>query len=293
MTLYSMTGFGRAEMVSDTWSLRVEAKSLNHRFLEIILRLPRRYQGLEEKIRRLLREWFVRGRFEIYVHILGTPPGGQELSVNTELAAQYVAKMRLLKTLLSLDGQPQVSDLLRMRDVFCALEAEEDLDALWQEIAPVLTKALEGLKEMRYTEGTYLAQTLKENIRILEEIILKIEALKGEAFDRARKRLEERLTKLLADKGLDPLRLHQEVVILADKTDITEELDRLKSHIEQFKKTLLAPGPHGRKLDFLIQEMFREVNTLSNKAALARISQLAVEAKCTLEKMREQVQNIE
>ncbi len=293
MSLYSMTGFGRAEESCETWTLRVEIKSLNHRFLEIIPRLPRRYQGLEEKIRRRIRERFVRGRFEILVQVVGTPPGAQALSVNTELAASYVAQLRLLKSLLGLSGDPQVSDLLRMRDVFTAVDTEEDLEALWKEFAPVFERALEGLADMRREEGIFLAKVLKEQLAQLEDIVARITDLKTEAFERARRRLEERLQKLLADQGLDPLRLHQEVVILADKTDITEELDRLRSHMQQFAKTLEAPGPHGRKLDFLLQEMFREINTLSNKAGMAEISQLAVEAKCTLEKMREQVQNIE
>jgi uncharacterized protein (TIGR00255 family) len=288
-----MTGFGRAEEIRETWSLRVEVKSLNHRFLEIIPRLPRRYQGLEERIRRTIRERFVRGRFEILVQVVGTPPGFQALSVNTELAAQYVTKLRLLKTILGLSGDIQVADLLRMRDVFTAVETEEDLEALWEELNPVLEKALSDLRRMREAEGAYLTQVLREQLGLLEGLVGRIEALKGEAFQTARRRLEERLKTLLANKGLDPLRLHQEIAILADKTDITEEIDRLRSHLRQFEKTFESPGPHGRKLDFLLQEMFREINTLSNKAGMAEISQLAVEAKCTLEKMREQVQNIE
>ncbi len=288
-----MTGFGRAEEIWDTWSLRVEIKSLNHRFLEIIPRLPRRYQSLEEKIRRKIRENFNRGRFEVYVQVIGSPPEGQGVSFNQTLAQQYLAGLNFLKASLGLEGQIEVSDLLRMREVFTPVETEEDLEKLWAELAPVFEKALAELSQMREKEGAFLEEVLKEQLELLRKLLQEIEARKEKAFQDAKNRLEERLRLLLSDKGLDPLRLHQEVVILADRTDFTEELDRLKSHLKQFEKVLSSEGPHGRKLDFLIQEMFREINTLSNKAANAEISQIAVEVKCTLEKMREQVQNLE
>ncbi|NPA49336.1 MAG: YicC family protein [Thermodesulfobacteria bacterium] len=293
MALKSMTGFGRAEETRDTWSLRVEIKSVNHRFLEVVPRLPRRYQGLEERIRRRLRETFKRGRFDVYVQLVGSPPEGQAISVNQSLAQQYLAGLHLLKSLFGLKGEVEVTDLLRMREVFTTVETEEDLEKLWEELSPVFEKALAELAQMREKEGAFLEEVLKEQLERLKELLREIEARKEMAFQEAKKRLEERLKLLLKEKGLDPLRLHQEVVILADRTDFTEELDRLWSHLRQFEKTLGEEGPHGRKLDFLIQEMFREINTLSNKAANAEISHLAVEVKCTLEKMREQVQNLE
>ncbi|AEH43972.1 YicC-like domain-containing protein [Thermodesulfatator indicus DSM 15286] len=293
MSLKSMTGFGRAEEVRDTWSLRVEIKSVNHRFLEIVVRLPRRYQVLEERIRRTLRERFSRGRFDIYVQLVGSPPTAQSLSFNETLARQYVESLRYLKVVLGLAGDIEIKDLLRMREVFQAVEAEEDLEALWEELSPALIEALDHLATMREEEGKFLEGVLRDQLSKLKLLVEEIEKRRESAFLTAKKRLEDRIKKLLSDKELDPLRLHQEVVILADRTDFTEELDRLKSHIGQFEKAIEEPGPHGRKLDFLIQEMFREINTLSNKAANAEISQLAVEVKCTLEKMREQIQNIE
>ncbi|OAG27913.1 YicC/YloC family endoribonuclease [Thermodesulfatator autotrophicus] len=293
MSLKSMTGFGRAEEIRDTWSLRVEIKSVNHRFLEIVAKLPRRYQALEERVRRAVREKFLRGRFDIYVQLVGSPPAAQSLSFNETLARQYVEGLRYLKVALGLSGEVETRDLLRMREVFQALEAEEDLETLWNELAPALNQALDQLANMRREEGTFLERVIREQLSKLEGLLKKIEEKREEAFLMAKERLEERIKKLLSDKELDPLRLHQEVVILADRTDFTEELDRLKSHLKQFLKTLEEPGPHGRKLDFLVQEMFREINTLSNKAANAEISQLAVEVKCSLEKIREQLQNIE
>ncbi len=288
-----MTGFGRAEETWDTWSLKVEVKSLNHRFLEIIPRLPKRYQALEEKVRREIRERFARGRFEVFVQISGHPPQMAALSLNRDLAEEYLRGLRYLKNLFHLSGEVEVADLLRMREVFSPIESEEDLEKLWQEMGPVFQRALEDLAAMRAKEGAFLEGVLKEYLYKVETLLRKIERLKEPVFEAARARLEERIKRLLADQELDPLRLHQEVVFLADRTDFTEELDRLKSHLVQFQKTLKEEGPVGRKLDFLLQEMFREINTLSNKAASAEISHLAVEVKCHLEKMREQVQNIE
>ncbi|WP_022852387.1 YicC/YloC family endoribonuclease [Thermodesulfatator atlanticus] len=293
MTLKSMTGFGRAEEVWDTWSLRVEAKSVNHRFLEIVARLPRRYQGLEEHLRRLVREKFLRGRVEIYVQLIGSPPQAQSLTFNETLAREYISSLNYLKVLLGLKGEIETKDLLRMRDIFSPMEQEEDLEKLWEELSPVVEKALNSLLKMRIKEGSFLEAVLREQLAKLKKLIKEIQSKKEQVFLAAKARLEERLKLLLSETGLDPLRLHQEVVILADKTDFTEELDRLLSHLEQFEKTLSEEGPHGRKLDFLIQEMFREINTLSNKAANAEVSHLAVEVKCSLEKMREQVQNLE
>ncbi len=293
MALKSMTGFGRAEANWQTWSLKVEVKSLNHRFLEIIPRLPKRYQALEEKVRREIRERFARGRFEIFVQISGSPPQVAALSLNQDLAEEYLRGLRYLKNLFHLPGEIEVADLLRMREVFSPVETEEDLEKLWQEMGPVLEKALEDLAEMRAREGAFLEGVLKEQLHKVEELLQAIERLKEPVLLAAKTRLEERVKKLLADQELDPLRLHQEIVFLTDRTDFTEELDRLKSHLVQFRKILQEEGPVGRKLDFLLQEMFREINTLANKAASAEISHLAVEVKCTLEKMREQVQNIE
>ncbi len=293
MELRSMTGFGRAEEIRDTWSLRVEVKSLNHRFLEIFLRVPSRYHALEEKIRRTIREMFSRGRFEIHAQIIGIPPKVRILKINTDLVSQYISGLRLLKAQFGLSGELTISDLLRMREIFVPIEAEEDIESLWQEFRPVLMKALQGLLNMRISEGEFLANVLQEQLDHFQKIIQKIGDLKEKAIAHAKIRLEEKINTLLNGKDLDPIRLHQEIVLLIEKTDITEELDRLQSHVHQFTNILKGPGPHGRKLDFLLQEMFREVNTLSAKAGVAEISQLVVESKCVLEKMREQVQNIE
>ena len=289
----SMTGFGRGEYQGEGFSLQVEAKSLNHRFMEIVLRLPRRYQILEERIRREIQVRFNRGRFEIQARLIGTPSGTALLFVDRDLAARYLRILRELKAEFGLSGEVTVGDLLRLKEIFVLAEAPPEIETLWQEFEPALTQALEALSEMRSQEGIYLREAIYQHLKSLGGLLSSIEGLKEKHLKEAYRRLEERLAKLLRDQGLDPLRLHQEAAVLADRLDFTEELDRLKSHREHFVKIMEGLGPHGRKLDFLCQEMFREINTLANKAASAEISHLAVEVKAVIEKIREQVQNIE
>ncbi len=289
----SMTGFGRGEYLGEGFSLQVEVKALNHRFMEIICRLPRRYQILEERLRREIQKRFHRGRFEVQVRLLGTPPETARVFVDRGLLSQYLTHLRLLAAEFGLAGELSVSDLLRLKEIFVLSEDQPETEALWAELKPALEEALANLSEMRLREGAYLKEALKAHLRDLDGLLARIAELKEGHFREAYRRLEERLTKLLGDQGLDPLRLHQEAAILADRLDFTEELDRLQSHRRHFEKIMEEPGPHGRKLDFLCQEMFREINTLSNKAASAEISHLAVEVKAVIEKLREQVQNLE
>jgi len=289
----SMTGFGRGEYQGKGFSLQVEVKSLNHRFMEIILRLPRRYHVLEERIRREIQARFNRGRFELQARLIGTPSETALLFVDRALAAQYLRTLRELKVEFGLSGEIEVRDLLRLKEIFILAEAQPEIETLWQEFEPALTEALAALSEMRSQEGVYLKEVICQHLKTLDELLLQIENIKEKHFEEARRRLEERIMSLLGDKGFDPIRLHQEAAILADRLDFTEELDRLKGHREHFAKVIEGTGPYGRKLDFLCQEMFREINTLANKAASAEISQLAVEVKAVIEKIREQVQNIE
>ncbi len=291
--MQSMTGFGRGRYEGPGFVVQVEAKSLNHRFMEIILRLPRRYQVLEERIRREIQSRFQRGRFELQVRLLGTPPETAQLWVDRSLAQQYLRVLRELKAELGLWGELEMRDLLRLREIFTLTEEELEVEELWQEFSPALEEALTALEEMRLREGTYLQEALEAQLRELERLLDRIASLKEGHLQEALRRLEERLQSLLQDRGLDPMRLHQEAAILADRMDFTEELDRLRSHLQHFRALMSGEGPHGRRLDFLCQEMFREINTLANKAASAEISHLAVEVKATIEKLREQVQNIE
>ncbi len=291
--MQSMTGFGRGESAQPTFTLQVEIKSLNHRFQEILLRLPRRYQGLEERVRRALQERFHRGRFEVQARLLGIPPERAFLSADLALAEQYLRVARHLKATLGLSGEVTINDLLRFREIFNLTETTPELEDLWQEFEPAFSQALEELEAMRRQEGAYLREILEKHLADLDRLLDQLETLKKDHLPQAQKQLETRILKLLQGQELDPLRLHQEAVILADRIDFSEELDRLRSHRQHFSQVLSRPGPHGRKLDFLCQEMFREITTLANKAASAVISQVAVEIKTVIEKLREQVQNLE
>ncbi len=289
----SMTGFGRASAEYKTFSVTTEVKTLNHRFMEVILRLPRRYQPLEERIRRLVQEVFSRGKVEVSIRITGVVPETAVVSVDEALAEQILRKVMELKAKLGLSGSLNANSLFYLKEVFLYSEPELDPEQLWKEVEPPLKEALEGVKEARAKEGEYLKSVLKRELSRMKELVRRIEELKETHLKESLRRLEERILFLLRDKGLDPLRLHQEAAILAERTDFTEELDRLKAHIKRFEEVMEEEGPVGRKLDFLCQEMFREVNTLSNKACSAEISHLAVEVKGVIEKLREQVQNIE
>ncbi|MBX6423861.1 YicC/YloC family endoribonuclease [Thermosulfurimonas sp. F29] len=289
----SMTGFGRGEFQGEGFGLQVEVKSLNHRFMEIVCRLPRRYQVLEERLRREIQARFHRGRFEVQVRLVGTPPATARVFVDRSLLSQYLAHLRSLSAEWGLSGELSVSDLLRLKEIFVLAEETPEVEALWTELSPPFFEALEQLSRMRRREGEYLREVLYAHLRELDVLLDRIASLKEGHLSEALRRLEDRLSKLLAERGLDPVRLHQEAAILADRLDFTEELDRLRSHRRHFEEVMESPGPHGRKLDFLCQEMFREINTLSNKAASAEISRLAVEVKALIEKLREQVQNLE
>jgi len=291
--MQSMTGFGRGEHRGKGFIVQVEIKSLNHRFQEIIVRLPSRYQILEERIRYLIRQRFHRGRFEIQARFWGIPPETAFLTVDRALALQYVRAVRQLKIDLGLSGDLTLSDLLRLRDIFHLSEPQPAVETLWSEFEPAFSRALEELEAMRIKEGTYLRQILEKHLAEMDRLLLEISKRQQTLLPEAQKKLKERILKLLEGQDLDPLRLHQEVAFLADRLDFSEELDRLYSHRKHFAEILKAEGPHGRKLDFLCQEMFREINTLSNKASSAEISRLAVEVKALIEKLREQVQNLE
>ncbi|MBA2847823.1 YicC family protein [Thermosulfuriphilus ammonigenes] len=293
MALKSMTAFGRTSHSFEGWRLTVEIKSLNHRFLDIILRLPKRYSPLEERIRRLLREKIARGRLEVSVQINGSPPGVLALACNWELARALVTILKNLKAELALEGEVSLAQVASFREIIVPSEEEVDLELLWQELAPLLAKTLEDLQAMRLKEGQALLDDLQERLLKVEDLLGEIKEIWPVAYEAARERLRERLQRALSGIEYDPARLAQEMAIMADKLDINEEMVRLRSHIDQFRHYLSLDEPVGRRLDFLVQEMFREVNTLSNKVQEAKINHLAVEIKGELERLREQIQNIE
>ncbi len=291
--LKSMTGFGRGEHATPRAHYRVEVQAVNHRFVEVRARLPRRLARLEHQIQREVQHRFGRGRFDVHLseRLLAEPP--RTIRVDRVAAREFVAAVRALQEELGLPGALSVEALASLRDLVGFEEPEEEAGAVWEEIRPALEQAFADLEKMREKEGAALSAELRHRLGLLERGVAAILARAPGTVAAYRARLQERVAALAAGVPLDPGRLEQEVVLFADRADVTEEGARLGSHLAQFRDLLDAPGPQGRKLEFLLQEMHREVNTLGSKAADAAIAAEVVALKAELEKMREQLQNVE
>lgn len=292
--LKSMTGFGRGEHTTPRAQYRVEVQALNHRFVEVRARLPRRLWRLEHQIQREVQSRFGRGRFEVHLteRLLGDPPP-RTVHVDRAAARQFVAAVRGLQQELDLPGALSIEALIGLRDLVSLEEPEEEAGAGWEEIRPALEQALADLEAMREKEGAALAAELRHRLGLLERGRGTVLARAPETVSAYRARLQARVAALAAGVPIEPGRLEQEVVLFTDRADITEEGARLASHLAQFRDLLEAPGPQGRRLEFLLQEIHREVNTLGTKAADAGIAAEVVAMKAELEKIREQLQNVE
>jgi uncharacterized protein (TIGR00255 family) len=291
----SMTGFGRADVSTDVCTIGVEARSVNHRHLDLALRLPRSLASLEPRVRRMLSQRLERGRIDLSVQ-LGPGTGGslQRVAVDVALAREYAERARTLGSALDLAGEPSLTWVLERSGVVRLEEPElPDAEALWPTCELALTRAVDALVEQRTIEGAALAAELRA-LRI--ELTGHVDAMVARApagAARREERLRERIKALLEGAGVDEARVLTEVAVWAEKSDVAEELARLRSHLEQLVMTLDKGGPVGRPLDFLLQELNREVNTVASKADDLELSQIALAAKGVLEKMREQVQNLE
>jgi len=290
--LCSMTGYGEGSWDTGEGTYTIVVKSLNHRFLETRVKLPPKYDSWELEIQRRIKERFDRGRIDF---VITEAPGQQKRTlpiVDLDLAARYVEIMTSLKNNLSLPGEISLDSICRMRDVIYQTEPNLDPTNLWNDFEPVFGGVLERLFESRAREGEALSADLKGRLDHLRAITGAIEKEAPKMITQFRERLTARIKELSEDR-LNVDRIEEEVVIFADRIDFTEELVRLTSHIGAFSQTLAEGGPMGRKLDFLLQEMGREVNTIGNKNVSADISERIISAKVELEKMRQQVQNIE
>ncbi len=291
--LKSMTGFGRSEGETSLGRVFVESRSVNHRYCDINIRLPRRLLLFEARIKELIRSQLSRGRIDVFMKL---DTGGEEkvqLNVDLHLAEQYYRALQSLRETLQIKDKITLGLLAGAKDLITAKEESIDLEPYWEEIVLILKQSLRDMDEMKRLEGEGLAQDLRQR---LERIAQELEGIKQQypsRLDAYRNRLQERLRSLLGGIEIDSNRFQQEIAILAERTDITEEIVRTESHFSQFFSLLQADEPVGRKMDFLLQEINREVNTVSAKANDAEISQRVVEIKAELEKIREQVQNIE
>jgi uncharacterized protein (TIGR00255 family) len=289
----SMTGYGMGQKVISLGRVTVEARSNNHRYLDISLKLPKKLSPFETRIKEMVKAHFSRGRFDISVEMDFGEKGQYKLEPNIEAAQMYVHALETLKSTLNLRGDVTLELVSRAKDVFTVKEVEEDIDPHWEEISGVLLSCLEALEAMRKSEGRNLTLDVEGR---LERIVHHMEEVKSRSpsiVEGYRKRLSERLFKMTEEVEIDRGRLHQEVAYLAERSDITEEVVRVESHLRQFGQMLELDEPLGRKMDFLVQEIHREVNTISAKANDVVVSQKVVEIKAELERVREQIQNIE
>ena len=289
----SMTGYGQADGPTSIGILSVEVRSVNHRFCDIALKLPRKLSYLENRVKELVKSQLSRGRIDVSIRLDSAERNGYRLEPDLELARQYVEALRALKSKLKLKGEISLDMVAQFKDILVPVEEGKEGEAFWEEVREILQRSLDVLKEMRRREGAGLVRDLRERLRYIGNLAGKINNRAPSVLEEYRQRLEQRVRVMLSGTDLDPVRLSQEVAFFAERSDITEETVRLRSHLAQFEEMLDSKEPAGRKLDFLVQEIHREVNTVSSKANDVMISQAVVEIKGELEKIREQIQNIE
>ncbi|MFZ5943840.1 MAG: YicC/YloC family endoribonuclease [Bacillota bacterium] len=289
----SMTGYGRGEAEGAGKKFTVEIKSINHRYSEIIIKQPRHYMLLEENIRRLASKFIQRGRVEIFIKVEETGEKKPEIKVDKENAIAYYNSLKDLAEYLEISPNINIHQLVSLPEVIKLEEMEENLDDIWSGMEAALLMALEQLKIMRMAEGKSLREDLAERIKVLQKYALQIRVRGPVLVEEYREKIRARVSEILDDSQLDENRLIQEVVFFAEKTSIAEELVRLDSHFKQFLASMDSGDSIGRKLDFLVQELNRETNTIGSKANDLEITQIVVEMKSEIEKIREQVQNIE
>jgi len=290
--LRSMTGYGRADFSIGQDVFTIEVKSVNHRFLEIITKLPERFSSLEGRIRNEIRHDFLRGSF--YISIFPGIGGEVEaLKLNLPLARRYLSAIEGLKREFNLKGEVDINLLVGFKDIFSYVREGWGMDDDWKGLRGGLKEALEGLKRMREEEGKALLEDISARLATIEVLLSKIEARSPLVMESYGGRLKERVSSILGGAEVDQARLLNEVVIFAERSDISEELVRMRSHLAMFRGMLVADAAIGRKMDFLVQEMVREINTIASKCNDAEIIHLVVDIKGELEKTREQVQNVE
>jgi uncharacterized protein (TIGR00255 family) len=292
--MISMTGYGRATVDVAGRRLAVEIRSVNHRFFDLKLRLPWLDAAVETLVAQQVRQRFERGALTLTIRDDAGSAAVPEVRVNLALAKRYHAALAELCAGLGLaKSEISLELLVGLRDVLLVGEPERSGEALYEALRPAIDSAVAELQGMRQREGAALAQALGAQVGELQRLLARMAQLAASVPADYRVRLSERLARIMDGGEVDPQRLAQEVAIFADRTDVQEELVRTSSHLAQLSEILTAQGPIGRKLDFLLQELNREVNTIGSKAQSAELGKLVVEAKACLEKMREQAQNVE
>ena len=291
----SMTGYGRGQQLLDGRDITVEIRSVNHRFFEYSARVPRAYGYLEEKMKRYLQGKAARGKVDVSVQVVTLEGGDANVEVNHTLAKGYVEALRTLSGELGLSDDLSLSSISRFSDIFTVRKNVEDEEVIWNSVRQVADEAIGRFVQMRQVEGARLAQDVRDKLDSIEEAVGEIEKRSPETVAEYRARLTQKMTELLEDRNIDEQRILLEAAIYSDKVAVDEETVRLRSHLAQFREMLEGESedPVGRKLDFLVQEMNREINTIGSKASDVKIARLVVDVKGEIEKIREQIQNIE
>jgi len=291
--LKSMTGYGRGEAEQDGLQVTVEIRSVNHRFCEVVVRIARPFIVLEERIKEQVQSQVSRGHLDIFVTFTDNNEKKRNVKLDKELVVAYHKCLRELAEMMQIDFQPNVLSIAQYSGVIVEEESGDDLDRVWSVAHRALTEALQQLGGMRFREGEWITRDFDLRRERIANTVDEIQERSPQLEEDLRFRLRKRLKALSVNGEIDEMRLTTEVVLFAERSSITEELVRLHSHLEQLAEMLNSTDPVGRKIDFLIQEMNREINTIGSKAADLTISPLVIEVKSELEKMREQVQNVE
>ena len=288
----SMTGYGRANLSKDLREYQIEIKSVNHRYLDVSIKMPRQISYLEETIKREVAAKVKRGKIDVFVTFENNSLEGKEIKINTELAEAYINELKKLAEKENILADIQVTDISKYPDVL-NIQNNQDDETIKKEVLKTVKIATDSLVQMRQIEGQKIAEDLLLRLDKIQLKVNKISKLSTGLIEEYVVKLEERIKQILKDQEIDPSRLAQEVVIYADKCSIQEEVTRLNSHISQFKMLLNSNEAIGKKLDFIIQEMNRETNTIGSKANNLEITNDVIDLKTEIENIREQVQNIE
>lgn len=289
----SMTGYGRAEALVDGRNILVEIRSVNHRYFEFSCRVPRAYGFLESRLKTYLQGKLSRGKVDVNVNIQTVQGKDANVLVNQELAQSYVQALRQLKEPLGLEDDLSLSVIARFSDLFTVSKQPEDEDAVWAQVQQVADEAAARFVQMREAEGESMRQDVESRLDVILHAVGQIEEQSPKTVEEYRAKLYHKISEVLGNTQIDEQRILTEAAIYAEKIAVAEETVRLRSHVGQFRSILEQGGPVGRKLDFLIQEFNREANTIGSKAQDLAVARLVVEIKSEIEKIREQIQNIE
>ncbi len=290
----SMTGFGRGQARHETFTATVELRSVNSRFCEVSVRMPRSLNAYESDLQARLKKAFSRGRFNVQIQVEEAADDALPVRFDARSVRAYTRLLDTLRTTAGIEAPVTLDQLLKFSDAFLTADEHPEAHArAWQAVQAALEQAIDGMKTMRRQEGAALEADLAARIDLIEARLNDVDAVAPGRIAQARTRLHERLADLLGDERVNPERLEFEIALLADRLDVTEECVRLRSHLQLFREALANPEPVGRKLNFLAQEINREVNTIGSKANDAAVAHLVVQMKEELEKIREQVENTE